>query len=140
MFMNEKSRPGVGIGVLVKNGDKILLGERISAHGAGTFQIPGGHLEFGESFEECAVREAKEESGVTSRAVKVISVSNDISYEKHYVSIGVLTEYVEGEARDAEPEHSKNWQWVDPHNLPENMFPHSKKIIENWLSGNIYNP
>ena len=57
-------RPKVGIGVLVFNDlNQLLLGRRTSAHGEGEFGPPGGHLEFGESFEDCAIREVKEEAG-----------------------------------------------------------------------------
>jgi 8-oxo-dGTP diphosphatase len=45
-------RPKVGIGVIVYRKGKILIGKRLSHHGAGTWEIPGGHLEFGESFEK----------------------------------------------------------------------------------------
>lgn len=136
--MSSHIRPLVGIGVIVRKGDKILIGERLSNHGADTFQIPGGHLEFGETFESCAERETFEETGVSAKAVGCISLSNDIHYDKHYVSLGILADWIDGEPSSSEPEHSKNWQWIDPHQLPENIFPHSRRVIENWLSGTFY--
>lgn len=133
-----KERPKVGIGVVVVRENKILLGERRSGHGAGTFEIPGGHLEFGETFAEAATREVAEETGLRDVEVKgVVSVSNDIAYDKHYVSIGILAQWKSGEPYGAEPEHSGNWQWYDTGNLPEPIFPHSKRVIDNWLSGKL---
>src|SRR4051812_40215675 len=99
----DKERPKVGIGVIITRNGKILVGERTGNHGAGTFMIPGGHLEFGESFEETALREAEEETGLTDMKVKgVVSIGNDIAYGKHYVSIGVLVESPSGEPTDPE--------------------------------------
>ncbi len=134
-------RPKVGIGSIVRRGDKILIGERTGNHGSGTWMIPGGHLEHGETFEECAIREAREESGLTDlRAVGIVSLDNSIDYGKHYVSIGVLLESLTGEPTDPEPQKSKNWGWTDPRNLPEPFFLPSKRAIENWLSGKWYSP
>lgn len=44
-------RPKVGVGVLIVDGNKILLGKRKNAHGDGCWAPPGGHLEFGESWQ-----------------------------------------------------------------------------------------
>ena len=135
----ENKYPKVGVGVIIIRNGKILLGERLSSHGAGTFQIPGGHLEFGESFEDAAVREASEETGLKNLIPKeVVSLGNDIAYEKHYISIGVLVESLEGEPYDAEPEHSRNWKWYNIDNLPSNIFPHSRRVIDNWRNKSFY--
>ena len=63
--MNDEKSVKVGLGLYIFNEKhQILLGLRKSAHGNGTWCPPGGHMEYGESFEEGAVREAKEETGL----------------------------------------------------------------------------
>ena len=44
----------VGVGVYVFKSDKFLMQLRVGAHGSDSWSVPGGHLEFGESFEETA--------------------------------------------------------------------------------------
>ena len=83
--MSGDDRPKIGIGVIVIRDGKILLGERLSNHGAGTYEIPGGHLEFGETFEDAAIREVREETGLNDIIITaVVSVGNDIAYDRHY--------------------------------------------------------
>ena len=69
-------------------------------HGAGSWSTPGGHLEFGESLEECAIRETKEETGVSITDVKFRAVTNDIFEEsgKHYITIWMQGNYSSGKA------------------------------------------
>ncbi|KAI2915344.1 hypothetical protein CBS147343_3044 [Aspergillus niger] len=60
--------PRVGVGVFVINHKgQLVLGQRKSSHGAGTWALPGGHLEFNESFEDCAAREVLEETGLNMK-------------------------------------------------------------------------
>ena len=56
----------VGVSVLVKNGDRILPEKRNHSHGAGTWGAPGGYIRYGETLEEAAARETREETGLFS--------------------------------------------------------------------------
>lgn len=128
----------VGVGALIVRDGKILLGQRLSKNGVGSWQIPGGHLEFGEDFVDCAKREAEEECGLKDFVSQgVISVSNDIVYDVHFVTIGILLESKEGEPYAAEPEKSANWQWFEPTSLPQTLFEPSKRVILHWLQNKI---
>lgn len=66
---------------------------RKGSHGAGTFALPGGHLEFLESIEACAIRETLEETGLKILNPRVEWVENSIwgqgNDQKHYVTIFV---------------------------------------------------
>ena len=48
----------------MRDGNRVLLIEKLSGHGAGLVNAPGGRLEGGESIGECAIREIREEVGV----------------------------------------------------------------------------
>jgi len=135
----EHERPKVGVGVIVVKEGKVLLCERLSSHGAGTYSIPGGHMEFGESFEDTARREVEEETGLKDILVKdLVCVSNDRVYEKHFITIGMLADWTSGEPVAMEPEKARNWAWYAPEELPENLFLPSKAVLENWIAGKIY--
>ncbi|GLA65612.1 hypothetical protein AtubIFM54640_007797 [Aspergillus tubingensis] len=98
--------PRVGVGVFVINPKgQIVLGQRKSSHGAGTWALPGGHLEFNESFEDCAAREVLEETGLKVRDIQFLTATNDImkEEEKHYVTVFVGCTVV---GDDAQPEVS----------------------------------
>lgn len=79
--------PRVGVGVVVIHGKKILLGKRKNSHGEGEWAFPGGHLEFGESVQECAKRELLEETGLVALSCKLGGWSSNIfNGEKHYIN------------------------------------------------------
>lgn len=117
-------RPKVGVGVLIKKGEKILLGKRKNAHGAGDWCPPGGHLEYGESFEACARREVEEETGLYLESVKFGTVTNDIFEKegKHYVTIIMVAELSHGEPEIKESEKCEKWEWFEWDTLPEPLF------------------
>ncbi len=61
----EQSMPQVGVGVVFLRDDRVFLAKRHGSHGEDTWASAGGHLEMGETLEECARRQAMEELGVT---------------------------------------------------------------------------
>jgi len=133
----ESKRPKVGVGVAVIKEGKVLLGKRKNAHGEGTWSFPGGHLEYKESWEDCAIRETLEETGLTIKNVRFGTVTNDVFYEeqKHYITIIMLSDYESGELQLMEPDKCYKWEWFTWENLPDSLF----LSIENLLKDN-YNP
>ena len=117
-------RPWVGVGVVVIKGNKVLLGKRKNAHGEGSWCFPGGHLEFNESVEECAVREVREEIGIEIKNLRLGPFTNDVFEKegKHYVTLFVIAEYASGKAKVMEPEKCEKWAWFEWNRLPEPLF------------------
>ena len=56
--------PLVGIGIMILRNNKILMLKRKGSHGSGEWNLPGGHLEFGETISNCVIREVFEETGL----------------------------------------------------------------------------
>ena len=56
---------------------------------------PGGHIEFGESFEECAAREVFEETGLIIKNPSFYDMTNDVfeKEHKHYVTIFMILRF-----------------------------------------------
>lgn len=118
------NRPKVGVGVMVINDGKILLGKRKNSHGEGAWAPPGGHLEFGEALEECAKRELIEETNLVAESIKKLWFTNDIyiQEDKHYITIFMVVDKFSGELINLEPEKCEYWQWFDLTNLPSPLF------------------
>jgi 8-oxo-dGTP diphosphatase len=117
-------RTRVGVGVLVVRGDRVLLGRRLGSHGAGSWAPPGGHLEFGETVEACARREAAEETGLALGAVREGPYTVDAfpAEGRHYVTLFVVAADAGGEPRLLEPTKCAGWEWHPWHALPAPLF------------------
>lgn len=125
--MTENKIVRVGVGVVILNPQsQILLGLRNSVHGQGTWCPPGGHLEYGESFEQTAVRETLEETGIIleEKHTEVLGVTNDFFEEsgKHYITVVMGTKNCTQQPQRMEPDKCEKWQWFEVDNLPQNMF------------------
>ena len=138
----EKLLPKVRVGVgcmCIDGSGKALLLLRKGAHGEGTWSFPGGHLEFGETIEQCAVREIKEETNIDVTQIEIVSMSNDIAYEKHYITIGIVAREWTGIPRIMEPEKCIDMKWFDLDDLPKYVFIPTNKFIENYKASRFYN-
>ncbi len=141
----EKPRVGVGFGIMVLKEGKLLLGQRhvdpekadSELHGEGTWTMPGGKFEYGETFFEGAARELQEETGMTLTSAQVLCVNNDKNEHAHFVTVGFLCKEFEGEPRVMEPDEITRWEWFDLAQLPEPLFFPSKRVLECYLEGVI---
>jgi 8-oxo-dGTP diphosphatase len=132
---------GVGIGLIVVRDGKVLLGKRKGSHAAGLYSFPGGHLDWNETWQNCALRELKEECGENIK-VRLRNryepncidwfTTNDImpQYDKHYITIFLVAEWLEGEAENTEPHKCEGWEWISYEQLA-NLSQH--KQCANWI-------
>ncbi len=142
---DSEKKPGVGVGVMILKNNKVLLGKRNEdptkadslLHGEGTWTLPGGKLDFKEDIQDCAYREVFEETSIriNKDKLKIISVTNDIVEDAHFVTIGFLCKDFAGEPKVKEPDEIVEWRWFDLNNLPTPMFFPSGKILKEFLAG-----
>ena len=134
-----ETKPRVGVGIMILKEDKILLGKRKNSHGDGQYAFPGGHLEYMESFEECALREIAEECGIEVANIRFQYLANIKLYApKHYCHIGLIADWVGGEPKVLEPEKCESWDWFSFEVLPSPMFEACRMAIEAYKTGRIY--
>ena len=128
----ENKQVRVGVGVIVKKEDKVIMFRRKVKHGEGYWCFPGGHLEFGESIEDCARREVMEEVGIKIKNLKIGPYTNNIFSEddKHYITLFVIGDYDSGEVINKEPDKAEEIDWFDSAKLPLPLFAPIKNLIE----------
>ncbi len=102
--------------------------------------MPGGKLEYGESFEDGAKREVREETGLQLKEVKVICVNNDKNEFAHFITVGLFSDNFSGEPKVMEPDEIVEWKWFDFNNLPTPMYFQSAKVVENYKKRLFYIP
>lgn len=114
----------VGIGVWIVHDNKVLMSYRVKPHGGGTWAPPGGHLEMNETWEECAIREAREEAGLDISDVELFAVTNDIFPEtgKHYITLHMQARSATPHFTNMEPEKYQQFNWFEWDKLPQPLF------------------
>lgn len=135
-----KGRPQVGVGVIFVREGRVFLAKRQGSHGEDTWASAGGHLEAGETLEECARREALEELGVEVGDLRYLCLSNIIAYDTHYVDIEFLGDIGSQEPRLAEPEGFSQAGWFSLDGLPEPLFHAVWYALDSLKTGTNYYP
>lgn len=144
--MKEQKKVGAGLGVILISNGKILLGKRhpdpdkadSAFKSAGEWCLPGGKLDFGETFEEGAIREVQEETGITIKNPKVISVHNFKNQYAHFMTVGLIVHEWKGEAKVMEPDEITEWKWFSLKKLPYPRYFPSFGVIKNHLKNQFY--
>ena len=132
-------KPKVGIGIMILKKRKVLLAKRKGSHGEGEYSFPGGHLEYMESFERGALREIQEEYGIEIENIRFLFLANVKKYApKHYVHIGLIADWKDGEPEILEPDRNEDWDWYEKDNLPAPLFEMCRMSIESYKTGCMY--
>jgi len=127
-------RPIPGVAGVVIDGNRVLLSIRGKAPSKGKWGLPGGAVEVGEAVREAVVREILEETGVTVKPVKLITVFDSIHRDEddrvryHYILFEYLCEYVSGEVTPRSD--APDARWVEFKDLDSiDIMPSTKKFL-----------
>jgi ADP-ribose pyrophosphatase len=131
--------PLLGVGVVVKKENSVLLIRRAKEPKKGLWALPGGMVNLGEPIRLAAIREVKEECSIDIELQDIISVIDlidknpDGKVKYHFVLIDFLAEYIGGELRP--DSDALDAAWVSPENLSKYNIPElTKKVINKVIS------
>ena len=129
-----------GIGVLIEDDNRILLGHMVASYKdtGGIYEpdswtLPGGKQEYDETTVDAGIREVKEETNLDVSSLELFFVSDDISSDRHYVTIDFITNDFRGNIKVMEPAKIDEWKWFSIEELPENIYSPSRKCIEYYI-------
>lgn len=127
-----RSMVRVGVGAIVVRDGAILMARRRNVHGDGTWSTPGGHMEFGESPEQCAARETLEETGVVVCRPRILTTTNDVmpADGRHYLTVWVRCEHESGEGEPLSPHELDLVAWHRLDALPSLLFAPFRALLE----------
>jgi 8-oxo-dGTP diphosphatase len=125
-------QPRVGAGVLLLDASgRVLLTLRKLPPEAHHWSILGGKVDFLETVQDCAIREAFEEAGVRIVIDRLLCITDHLlpAENQHWVSPSYLARIVEGEAHNREPEKAAELRWFGLDELPVNLTMTARNAI-----------
>ncbi|WP_406260239.1 bifunctional class I SAM-dependent methyltransferase/NUDIX hydrolase [Actinacidiphila glaucinigra] len=124
------SNTALGVGAILHGPRGLLLGR----HRRGTWELPGGSVERGESLAGTAVREVREETGclVRDEDVELLGLLLDeVEGTVRATAVAVITAW-EGEPGDQPGESVGDWRWWALDRLPNGLFVPSAQCLTTW--------
>ncbi|MEW6658657.1 MAG: NUDIX hydrolase [Thermodesulfobacteriota bacterium] len=98
-------QPLIGVGAVIFRGEEVLLVLRGQEPALGSWSLPGGLVELGETLEVALARELAEEVGITVEVLGITAVLDRIYRDPqggvpyHYVLVDFLCDYGDGDLR-----------------------------------------
>ena len=125
--------------LFIKDGKILLLRRANTGYEDGNYSVVAGHVDEHESLTHAAIREAKEESGVTIQPddLNVTTTMHRRELDGRLDFFFAVKKWA-GELANKEPNKCDDLSWFPLNNLPSNTIPYIKQAIECSQKGIIY--
>lgn len=134
-----KQIPQVGVGVMIVRDGCVLMARRQGGQRTGWYGWIGGRLEFGETLQDCARREAREEAGIEIINLRLLCLSSIVVEDQHWIDVEFLADIASGDPYAAAPEEIDAWWWCPLDGLPEPLFEPARLALKSYHSGILLN-
>lgn len=136
---------GVGVGAMVFNdkGEVFLSQRGVNAKNErGTWEFPGGSVEFGERLAEAVQREFLEEYGMVIAVGELLAVDDHILPDEgqHWISPTFLARHISGTPEIKEPSKCSAIGWFALEALPEPLSKITQYNVRDYLAKFGTNP
>lgn len=143
MITYDTARPFLASYLIIRRDSKILFELRVGKRWmSGFYGIPAGKVEKDETFSNTMIREAKEEIGITISLQDLRYRLTCHRYDKEdqasWVDVVFETSNWKGEIVNAEPKKHSKLVWLDPDDLPNNVIPSVKFMLDQIKAGKTY--
>jgi 8-oxo-dGTP diphosphatase len=123
-------RPRVGCGAAILDAQgRLLLVKRVKPPEADHWGVPGGKLDWGEAARTCAEREIREELGITIQAGRVLTVTDMVAPDYHWVAITYAVEAFQGQPVIQEAHALHAWGWFPLDALPSPLTASTRDAV-----------
>lgn len=116
--MTTPPTPSVCVGAVAVDDGRLLLVRRRNEPGLGSWSVPGGRVEPGETVQEAVVRELLEETGVEGVCTGLIGVVERIGDDHHFVILDYAVEILAPAPPQAGSD-ALDARWVALHEVAE---------------------
>jgi len=126
--------------VLEKEGQILFHKRKNSGYMDGYYSLVAGHLDGAETAKQAIIREAKEEADIflAPDDLKVAHVSHRFNPHREYIDIYLVAGNWEGEITNLEPHKCDGLDWFPKEDLPENIVPEVKAVLDQISQRNFY--
>lgn len=129
--------------VLMKDDQVLLLRRFNTGYQDGNYSLVAGHVDPGETFTQCMIREAEEEAGIILKRddLEVAHIMHRNSEEGEYqerVDVFFVARDWQGEVQNIEPAKCDDLAWFSLDNLPENIIPYVGYALDNIRTKTFY--
>jgi len=132
-WMKKYKNPTLTVDIIIQDNNHIVLVKRGLSPYKGKLAIPGGHIEYGETIEHAATREAEEETSVKAKLKHILGVYSDPDRDPcgHSISTVFIAEAAEGKPHAGSDAAKVDWYNIDEIDTSNMAFDHGK-IIEDY--------